>query len=64
MAKNQRNSNMPPNSASNVKIEVTDEDLLANSGVSGIDESDANVLVDVPHGSQADLLPPESAGMN
>lgn len=55
---------MPPNSASNMKIEVTDEDLLANSGVSGIDESDAHVLVDVPHGSQADLLPPESAGMN
>lgn len=47
-----------------MKIEVTDEDLLANSGVSGIDESDAHVLVDVPHGSQVDLLPSESAGMN
>lgn len=34
---------MPPNSASNLKIEVSDENLLANSGVSGIDESDSHV---------------------
>lgn len=42
---------MPPNSASNLKIEVSEDNLLADSRVSGIDESDA------PTGSQTNLLP-------